>query len=302
MGLKPRIRGSRVETEGMFSVPLTDSAAVTTGASRNARLMLLGGFSLRIGGDNVPLPLHARRVLAYLSLDKLCEHDCDRGVLAERLWADSPTDRGRGSLRTALWRIRRADPNLVRGDLDRLWLSDDVDVDVHRLRWHAERLLSDGTGEPEHSQLLARTAELLPGWDEDWLLLAREQLRQMRLHAAELTARQLEERGRYPEVIDVMLAVVAEEPLRESAQKALIEAHLCEGNVSEARRQLEMFARLLWSELGMRPSSELFERVGVPVPSMRDGKPHEIPTRGRIRLAHGQNQPARFGPNPDERP
>ena len=73
----------------------------------------------------------------------------------------------------------------------------------------------------------------MPGWDEDWLLLAREQLRQMRLHAAEVTARRLRERGRYTESIDVMLAVIAEEPLRESAQGVLIDAHLGEGNVIE---------------------------------------------------------------------
>jgi DNA-binding SARP family transcriptional activator len=63
-----------------------------------------------------------------------------------------------------------------------------------------------------------------------------------------------------------MLMVVAEEPLRETAQSALIEAHLCEGNVVEARRQFNSFAALLWTELGMRPSPELFGRVGAKSP------------------------------------
>ncbi|HET7399948.1 MAG TPA: BTAD domain-containing putative transcriptional regulator [Intrasporangium sp.] len=247
---------------------VSHAAAVPRTTAGPAKLSLLGGFSLQIEGEPVALPLHARRVMAYLSLDKLRAHDCDRRVLAERLWADASSDRCRGSLRTALWRIRSADSRLVRVSIDRVWLADEVEVDVHRLRRQAQRTLAEDSGELELPQLLVRAEELLPGWDEDWLLLAREQLRQMRLHAAEVTARRLRERGRYTEAIDVMLAVVAEEPLRESAQGALIDAHLAEGNVFEARRQLVAFTRQLWAELGLRPSSELFRKVGVPCPPL----------------------------------
>ncbi|MGD2212836.1 AfsR/SARP family transcriptional regulator [Mycolicibacterium nivoides] len=146
-------------------------------------------------------------------------------------------------------------------------LADDVTVDVHQYRRRAERLLAGGSDCPhERAHLLARNCELLPGWDESWLLLAREQLRQLRLHALETSGRRLADQGRYPEAIDVMLLVVAEEPLRETAQGALIEAHLCEGNVVEARRQFERFAELLWTELGVRPSPELLGRVGAKSP------------------------------------
>jgi DNA-binding SARP family transcriptional activator len=254
-------------------------------------LSLLGGFSLRIGVSTIALPLHARRVLAYLSLDKISEPGCNRGLLAERLWPDAPVERCRASLRTALWRVRRASPALLCDDVDRVSLGDAVEVDVHRFRRQAKRLLSGG-GEcgRDRAQLMARTTDLLPGWDESWLLLAREQLRQLRLHALEVEAHRLAERGRYPEVIDVMLAVVAEEPLRESAQTALIEAHLCEGNVFEARRQFDMFAKLLWNELGIRPSAELYGRVGAVVPptSTDNASPRSINARvvgSRVRSA-----------------
>ena len=118
---------------------------------------------------------------------------------------------------------------------------------------------------------MARNCELLPGWDETWLLLAREQLRQLRLHALEVSGRRLAEQGCYPEAIDVMLMVIAEEPLRESAQTALIEAHLCEGNAIEARRQFERFAALLWKELRMRPSAGLYGWLGVVSPARDHG-------------------------------
>ncbi|MFE3229782.1 BTAD domain-containing putative transcriptional regulator [Nocardia sp. NPDC059228] len=121
---------------------------------------------------------------------------------------------------------------------------------------------------PRRGALWSRTAELLPGWDEAWLVLAREQLRQLRLHAMEVAARRLSEQGHHPEAIDLMLSAVAAEPLRESAQRALIQAHLREGNTAEACRQFEQFANQLRDELGLRPSPQLCALVGaVPVAS-----------------------------------
>lgn len=226
------------------------------------QLSLLGGFSLCVGGDMVALPRHARRVLAFLSLDKVVQRDCDRGVLAERLWTDAPMHRARGSLRTALWRIRQASPVLVTEFAERISLGADVDVDALRFRADAERVLS-GHDVVDRTRLACGSAVLLPGWDEEWLLLAREQLRQLRLHALEAVGRCLLQRGRPQEAIDVMLGVVADEPLRESAQALLVDAHIRDGNMSEARRQFDLFTALLWRELGLRPSSELRSKVGV---------------------------------------
>lgn len=169
-------------------------------------------------------------------------------------------------------------------------LGNDVAVDVHEYRSHAEQLLADSSDCPrERAHLMARNCELLPGWDEGWLLLAREQLRQLRLHALETSGRRLADEGRYPDAIDVMLMVVAEEPLRETAQSALIEAHLCEGNIVEARRQFDAFAALLWSDLGMRPSPELFGRVGAAPPAAAEavgGRPAHRWAAGRRPVAH----------------
>jgi DNA-binding SARP family transcriptional activator len=242
-------------------------------ANCGTQLSLMGGFALTVAGKRVSLPLHARRVLAYLSLDKMGAPDCDRGVLADRLWADVPYDRSRASLRTALWRIRCAATELVTGDVNRLALGESVSVDVHNFRRQAEDLLNEALPwRPEQCRFMGRTAELLPGWDEDWLLLAREQLRQLRLHALEASAARLQALGRYPEAIDVMLAVIADEPLRESAHAALIDAHLRQGNVCEARRQFVIMARLLWSELRIRPAADLTRKVGLeptPPPAVR---------------------------------
>lgn len=241
----------------------------------SVQLRLLGGFSLQVDGASVALPMHSRRVLAYLSLDHTQDFSCDRGVLAERLWPDAVTERSRASLRTALWRIRRAREDLVFVDTNTVRLGREVRVDVHQFRDIADRMMGKQADHcAESARMMARSTELLPGWDESWLVLAREQLRQARLHALEASAARLRGAQRFPEAIDAMLAIIAEEPFRESAHAALIEVYLSEGNACEAVRQFDTFAAMLWHELGIRPSDELCARVGLSV------KPEARPSTG----------------------
>jgi DNA-binding SARP family transcriptional activator len=258
-----RTRAARFLDQLAASTIMTISGGVDVRSGSPAELSLFGGFALRIHGQKISLPMHARRVLAYLSLHKMVEHDCDRQALAERLWMDSSPDRSRASLRTAIWRIRSATDDLLLGDSERLALADSVRVDVHDFRRHAEQMLSDTAAyePPGLVPHLRSPADLLPGWDEDWLLLTREQLRLLRLHALEHTARRMCERGLYAQAIDVILCVVDEEPLRESAQAILIKAHLSAGNLADACRQYHRFRSNLWDELGLRPSPDLSRLV-----------------------------------------
>jgi len=62
-----------------------------------------------------------------------------------------------------------------------------------------------------------------------------------------------------------MLAVHAE-PLRESAQRALIDAHLGEGNLIEARRSYSLYEKLLMRELAVSPPSSMAATVRLPAP------------------------------------
>lgn len=230
-----------------------------------SQLSLFGGFELRLADRKAVLPMHAQRVLAYLALRKMTGQDCGRQLLAERLWENSSPERSAASLRTALWRIRRAGPELLAGDGERVTLADHVEVDVDCFRRRAEALLSGAADcPPTNVRMLCTAAELLPGWDEDWLLLFREQVRLLRLHALEAVARRYCAQRLHPQAIDLILRVVADEPLRESAHAILIDAHLGQGNAAEARRQYDVFAATLWRELELRPSAELRRRVGLP--------------------------------------
>lgn len=229
-----------------------------------AQLTLFGGFTLAVASGRTQLPRHARRVLAYLALMSSRTNDIDRRLLTEQLWPDSPADRSAASLRTALWRIGRESPGLVHTDRDRVSLGPGVAVDVHRFHCLVARMLSNDHEPPEEDlRLLIDAVDLLAGWDEDWLELTREQLRQKRLTSLEYAARRLSEHGRHVEAIELMLTVVAAEPLRESAHAMLVDAHIRQGNMADAWPALLSFARLLWFELSVHPSPELLSKLGL---------------------------------------
>jgi DNA-binding SARP family transcriptional activator len=233
----------------------------TIGATPSSRgsIQLLDGFRLTVSGRDIALPVQAQRVLAYLAVVRRPQ---PRQLLAERLWSDVPNERCQASLRTALWRIRQADHALVQSNRTTVDLDRDVQVDLYDTLDQAHRLLS-GDAELVDIDLRAESlrADLLPDWDEDWVLIEREQLRQLRLHALEALSARERDAGRVAYAIHAAQAAIAGEPLRESARAALIEAYFAEGNVAEAHRELDRFSVLLWSELRVRPSASLRARV-----------------------------------------
>ena len=99
--------------------------------------------------------------------------------------------------------------------------------------------------------------DLLPGWYDDWALMERERIRQRLLHALEALSIRLISLGRYGEAVDAALLAVGADPLRESAQRVLIKAHIAESNLIEARRSYLAYRDLAQRELGIEPSSEL---------------------------------------------
>jgi DNA-binding SARP family transcriptional activator len=134
-----------------------------------------------------------------------------------------------------------------------------VVVDLTLISEWAARLIS---GSPSNADLGILPSgvgalELLPGWYEDWVLLERERVRQRVLHAIDVQSRTLTQMGRYAEAVDAAMIAVASDPLRESAQFALIEAHLAEGNWTEGRRRFEAYQDLVRHELGSEPSAHL---------------------------------------------
>ena len=220
-----------------------------------ARLEILSGFRLSVGGQPAALPLGAQRVIAFLAVHP---RPLQRLYVAGSLWADSDEPHANASLRSALWRAQRTGAAIVLATPTHLELSPAVHVDLPA----ATGLLNsavDGRGplDPETVRRACGLGDLLPDWYEDWLAIEQERYRQLRLHALETLAKRLGSERRWPEAIQVALAAVAAEPLRESAHRLAITAHLAQGNVSEAIRQYRSYRALLRRHIGMDPSREM---------------------------------------------
>jgi DNA-binding SARP family transcriptional activator len=223
-------------------------------------LRLLNAFALECDGALLQLPTSAQRVLAFVALH---DHPLRRPYVAGSLWLDSPEDRAYANLRSALWRLRRCDPRLVEAEGCDLSLGCDVDVDLRDLERLARSVVAGTASDPLSVDASLFGSDLLPDWYDDWVLIEREHYRQLRLHALDALCERLTAGGRLEEALEVGLAAVAGEPLRESAQRALVRVHLAEGNVGEAARQYRLYRRLLHEQLGIEPSRLMEELVGA---------------------------------------
>jgi DNA-binding SARP family transcriptional activator len=221
----------------------------------HVRLLILGGFDLAQGGESVPLPRSAQRVLAFLALH---DRPLARPYVAGSLWQDSTDKRASGSLRSALWALGHSGQPLIETTGSCLRLVPSLYVDYRQAMALAASVLNDSKQYPE--SVLERHflfAELLCDWYDDWVVSEREQFRQLRLHVLEALCERLVEEGRFARAVQAGLAAVMGEPLRESAQRVLIRAYLAEGNPREALRQYEAYRVLLREELDISPSREM---------------------------------------------
>lgn len=226
------------------------------------RLELIRGFSLTCLGMRVALPLSAQRLLAFTALQR---RPVPRAKVATTLWQEGTEERCGANLRSALWRLRRPHCDLVEAVGTNLRLSSHVAVDVHEAEARARRLLDPRPDTVAAEDLrLDRDdldADLLPDWYEDWVLVERERLCQLRLHALEALARRLAGLGRYADAVEAAMAAVRGEPLRESAHRTLIGVHLAEGNRHRALCQYHEYCQLMRSELDLDPSPPITELV-----------------------------------------
>jgi DNA-binding SARP family transcriptional activator len=230
--------------------------ARTRAHAHPARLQLLGGFHLVVDGGQTPIPVSGQRLLAFLALQP---HPLRRAHVAGTLWPDTTDARSSANLRSLLWRIRHPGLRLLDATSTHVGLADDVAIDVHDMVATCRRLIDRSiVCRPDELDPLQICGELLPDWyEDDWVLIERERLRQLCLNALEALCERLAALGRYGEAVDAGLAAVRGEPLRESAHRALVCAHLGAGNHSEALRQYRWYRRLVLDELGLPPSDHM---------------------------------------------
>ncbi len=237
------------------------------------RLALLGGFQLQKGDREIVIAASGQRLIALLALH---HRPLTRLRAAGTLWPEFSTKRSLADLRTTLWRINQSGEAIVTASQSAVALNADIDVDVLKLMALTRQLDQAAVGlgqiDLDSVTMPELTSDLLPDWYEEWVQDERESLRQIRLHGLEILAAALTRAGRHNDAIQAALAAIRMEPLRETAHRTLIEAHLAEGNWSEARRQFRECRRLLREELGVEPS-ESTRRLIKPEPVLAVSRP-----------------------------
>jgi DNA-binding SARP family transcriptional activator len=217
------------------------------------RVEVLHHFRILSDGEHIVLPSGSEQLIARLVVE---DRPFVRSAVAGVLWPERSDHDAGTLLRRALWRLNRDVPGLVECHSRQIILSRSIEVDLAEIHRIAE---GANQGSPLVSAHAVRLLEgdLLPQWSEPWLDAPRESLRQVRLHTLEALARNDLDAGRPASALVAALAAAGLEPLRESAHRIVIAAHLTEGNASEALRHYAYFRDLLWAEMRLRPSARL---------------------------------------------
>lgn len=222
-------------------------------------LRLIHDFELRSGDELVQMSPSSQRLVGFVALH---DRPVRRSTVSGTLWLDSPEDRASASLRSALWRIPApGGVSLLATSGAHLWLNAQVRVDLHTAIARAQSLLN----EPElnasaidvANELHHFSGDLLPGWYDDWLVMERERFHCLRLQVLDKLGEQLRAVGRLGDALQVGLAAVQAEPLRETAHRLVMRVHREQGNIAEAIRQYQFYERTLARELGAIPSGAM---------------------------------------------
>lgn len=224
------------------------------------RVTVLGSFALTSDGTTVPLGVDSRRLVAYLAVHPRPQ---ERVALAADLWPGVPAAAAARLLADATAAVGL--PLFDEGDGNGwMALAADVEVDLADAMGLVRALPDIPAADDPDVTLLC--ADILPGWTAPWIAVERERFRQLRLHALEERSLRLSFAGRYDEAVALARTAAQAAPSRESARRALIEAHLAQGDVAAAVAEYDDYQELLRSSVGGPVPSGL-EALLPPSPS-----------------------------------
>src|SRR5579871_6236165 len=218
---------------------------------------LLGGFEVRV--DRQPLPRLRYRTgewtLALLALRQ--DRPVERAWLAATLWPDSDEPNGLFYLRRCLTDLRHAlgaeatrllspSPRTLRLDLEGAWCD---------LLLFDKDIASADTAALEAATILYRGA-LLEGCRAEWAIPERQAREQSYLNALETLAANTAAAGDHAATIGYLRRVIAIEPLRESAQRSLLQALAAHGDYAAVTEAYRAFRLYLHQELHSQPDPE----------------------------------------------
>jgi DNA-binding SARP family transcriptional activator len=218
------------------------------------QIELLHHFGVTSGGRPLALGRSGERLVAYLALE---DRSLAREHIAGVLWPNVSQSRAAANLRRALCLARHHAPELMRSNAHRLSLAAGVSVDVQAQRHLVEAIIAGERTVAAAAELRLLRGDLLPDWDEPWLEASREELRQLRLISLEAVAAAYLRESLPASALAVALRVACDEPLRESAHRLVVQAHLDQGNWAAATHHYMRYRSQLWAELQLLPGADM---------------------------------------------
>ena len=114
---------------------------------------------------------------------------------------------------------------------------------------------------PDPAEQALLCGELLPSWDDDWLITPRERVRNQHVHALEQLCVLLALEGDFGRAIDAGLAAIQADPLSDRAHGALLRAYIADGHGARAVRHFQYYEAMLDAELGIKPDPNVADLV-----------------------------------------
>jgi predicted ATPase/DNA-binding SARP family transcriptional activator len=235
------------------------------GAALPLEVNLFGPFHTRV--NDQPLPrLRSRKGHALLALLALrAGRSLDRPWLAGTLWPDSSHPQALANLRNSLKDLRHTlgpEAYRLRSPTTRTLMLDLSGAEVDVLAFDAAIARGDL---PSLEQAVALyRGPLLEGCEEEWVAEERRTRERAYLAALEALADDARTRGDLAAAERALRQTVAADPLRESAQRALIETLAAGGSVAAAMQVYRELRELLHRELNAEPAREtqvLFQQL-----------------------------------------
>ena len=259
-------------------------------------LTLFGQFAARLarGGAIDIAGQKDRGLLAILALSPGMAQSRDK--LAGLLWSDRGDRQARDSLKHSLTRLRHSlagDSSPIVADRQSVRLDPIlVTADVSQF----ERLVGEGTPVALEQAAALYRGDFLDGLSirdaafEEWLMVERQRLR----HAAEeaLTRLMIQSvaAGARERASTAARRLLALDPLRESACRAMMQIHAEEGQGAQALRIYETLRDRLHAELGVKPEAETV-RLYESIRARRTGPEQPVSPPERLRESEADPLP-----------
>jgi len=211
-------------------------------------------------------------LLAYLLIQRQRVHS--REILADLFWGDFSPTRARGSLNTALWKLKKVlEPkgvpsgtylkNSHSGEIG-FNLESPYWLDVQVFEDHVNQVLRqpfETVDEPAATELekvlRLYKGELLEGIYKDWALRERERLRGLYVKGLIYLMHYHGFHQAFPAAIDYGQQVLDLDPLREEIHREIMRFYLENGQRTLALRQYETCRSTLQKELGIPPMEDV---------------------------------------------